>query len=195
MDELNTLSSAKPIYPTTIQLLSKGTKGSREYYKNTLLQKSFNDNKLRYKWETISNTEIFFWQKSYLICLKTIHDNYLILFQYRILNQILEIRSLKFKMGILPDNMSKLCNKNEETLVHLFCLHEYMRKFGEHLAKRIKTNATKKLNFSSKGIILAYQDKFKQMWPINILFMMRPQLHIQGWSAGLRQVTIKQNFE
>ena len=55
------------------------------------------------------------WQKSYLACFKTIEDNYLIWFQYKILNQILGIESLKFKMGISQNNVCKLCNENEET--------------------------------------------------------------------------------
>ena len=164
-------TSIRPIHPETLYLLSKGTKGSREYYKTLLLQKSYNDNKLRHKWETLLNITVTekMWQQCYLICFKTIQDNYLIWLQYRILNQILGIRNLKFKMGITQDNVCKLCNENEETLVHLFSQCEPTRKFWEDLSRKIKTNTNKEVDFSSKDIILGFQEK--QMRPANILLI------------------------
>ena len=136
----NILTNIRPIHPKTLHLLSKGTKGLHEYYKTLLLQKSFNDDKLRRKWETLLNIEVTekMWQKCYLICFKTIQDNYLICLHYRILNQILGIRNLKLKMGITQDNMCKLCNENE-TPIHLFSLCEPTRKFWEDLSRKIKT--------------------------------------------------------
>ena len=53
----NILTSIRPIHPKRLHLLSKGTKGSSEYYKTLLLQKS-NDDKLRHKWETLLNNEV-----------------------------------------------------------------------------------------------------------------------------------------
>ena len=64
-----------------------------------------------------------------VVCFKTIQDNYLIWFQYKILNRILGIESLKFKMGISQNNVCRLCNENEETLVHLFTLCNPVKKF------------------------------------------------------------------
>ena len=109
------------------------------------------------------------WQQCYLICFKTIQDNYLIWLQYRILNQILGIRNLKFKMGITQDTVCKLCNENEETLIHLFNQCEPTRKFWEDLSRKIKTNTNKEVDFSSKDIILCFQEK--QMRPANILLI------------------------
>ena len=109
------------------------------------------------------------WQKCYLICFITIQDNYLIWLHYRILNQIFGIRNLKFKMGITHYNMCKLCNENEETVIHLFSLYKPIRKFWEDLSRNIKTNRNKELDFSSKDIILGFQEN--QMWPANILLI------------------------
>ena len=42
----DTSINARPIHPVTLYLLSKGTKGSREFYKILLSQNFFNDDKL-----------------------------------------------------------------------------------------------------------------------------------------------------
>ena len=65
--------------------------------------------------------------------------------------------------------MCKLCNENEETLIHLFSPCEPISKFWEDLSRQIKTNTNKELDFSSKDIILGLQEK--QMWPANILLI------------------------
>ena len=72
-------------------------------------------------------------------------------------------------MGISQNNVCRLCNENEETLVHLFTLCNPVKKFGEDLTRRIKTDINRDLIFSSKDIILGYQEK--QMWPANILLV------------------------
>ena len=79
------------------------------------------------------------------------------------------IRNLKFKIGITQDNVCKLCNENEQTLVHLFSQCEPTRKFWEDLSRKIKTNTNKEVDFSSKDIILGFQEK--QMRPANILLI------------------------
>ena len=68
----NMLTNIRPNHVKTLHLLSKGTKGSCEHYKTLLLQKSYNDVKLRHKWETLLNIEVTekAWQKCYLICFK-----------------------------------------------------------------------------------------------------------------------------
>ena len=43
------------------------------------------------------------------------------------------------------------------------------RKFWEDLSRKIKTNTNKEVDFSSKDIILGFQEK--QMWPANILLI------------------------
>ena len=139
-------TSIRPIYPKTLYLLSKGKKGSREYYKTLLLQKPFNDDKLRHKWETLLNVKVTgkMWQQCYHIGFKTIQDNYLIWLQYIILNQILGIRNLKFKMGIIQENVCKLCHENEEALVHSFSQCEPTRKFWEDHPGKLKSTQIRK---------------------------------------------------
>ena len=54
--------------------------------------------------------------------------------------------------------MRKLYNENEETVIHLFTLCKPV-KFWEDLARRVKTDINRDLIFSSKDIILGYQEK------------------------------------
>ena len=72
-------------------------------------------------------------------------------------------------MDRTQDNVCKLCNENEETLIHLFSQCEPTIKCWEDLSRKIKTNTNKELDFSSKDIILGFQEK--QMCPPNILLI------------------------
>ena len=83
------------------------------------------------------------WQKCYLICFKTIQDNYLIWLQYRILNQILGIRNLKFKMGMTQDNVCKLCNENEEKYIYSAYVNP-QETFGRTYPRKLKPTQIRK---------------------------------------------------
>ena len=54
------------------------------------------------------------------ICFRTIHDNKLILFQYRVIHRILGTRKLQFKMCITENQKCGLYTIEDETLLHLF---------------------------------------------------------------------------
>ena len=91
---------------------------TRDFYK--LINSRFPEIEIKHKWNEDLN--IFLqpsnWKKKLF---KTIKDNYLIWFQYRILYRILGRRSLLYIMNKSPSNNCLYCDNTPETVVHLFC--------------------------------------------------------------------------
>ena len=66
-------------------------------------------------------------------------------------------------MGISQNNVCKLCNANEETLIHLFTLCKPVKKFWKDLARRVKTNINRDLIFSSYIFVASEKKKTPQV--------------------------------
>ena len=77
---------------------------------------------MRRKWQGKFNLALNdkIWHTIYKICSKTIYDNSVIWFQYKILYGILGTNDLLLKMKIVDSNHCRLCGGNAETIQHLF---------------------------------------------------------------------------
>ena len=73
------------------------------------------------KWSqalSINNDDI--WPTVYKICFKSISDNVLVWFQYRLLYNILNTNDYLHKVKIKENKMCNMCNEYTETCLHLF---------------------------------------------------------------------------
>ena len=61
------------------------------------------------------------WATVYLLPQKTIIESRMRIFQYRILNNILYLKSRLYKFGFVESTMCSLCNSETKTMTHLFC--------------------------------------------------------------------------
>ena len=60
------------------------------------------------------------WQKIFNICFKTVQDNFLVLYQYRILYRILGTKDYLYTVKISTDRTCGICGNYSKTIKHLF---------------------------------------------------------------------------
>ena len=148
-------SHSKPVFPFQIRILTKFKSGSKDFY--TWL-KSHEDNiSLRYSyWEQSLNIEISksVWNQIFKNCFKTVKDNDLIWLQYRILNRIVGTKDYLFKINRNNDRTCSFCNKEVETIMHLFVNCEEVPNFWSELEKDIRLNLDINLVTTPYNIIL-----------------------------------------
>lgn len=78
---------------------------------------------LRYN-EMFHDSELM-WNKIYSLPFQVALDTYTRDFQYKILNRILFTNSKLFKLKLVESSLCSFCDKNEETLEHLFVFCEH----------------------------------------------------------------------
>ena len=82
----------KPVWPTTIEILTKSKKGNKDFYKLLTNASQLHTLSYKTKWETAVDDKLEHedWKAIYKHCFKVIQDNEIIWLQYRIINRILE---------------------------------------------------------------------------------------------------------
>ena len=110
----------KPFLPVNVKSLLISGKGCQSYY-NILKSKTMNYSTSQRKWaEYLDTNSIDIWQIIFGNCFKTIKDNSIIWFQYKLLYGILPTRSYLKKIRKSECDKCALCKECEETIVHLF---------------------------------------------------------------------------
>ena len=133
LDIIDHEPNTRPYYPKSLRLLLKKSKGTSN------IGRVFNvDQTVFYnnKWSLDLNMELDknIWRRAYQICFYTIQDNYLIYFQYGVLNRILGVKYLRKKMGLTASDICSLCRKDTETFLHLFCSCESSSKMWREIS-------------------------------------------------------------
>ena len=107
-------------------------------------------------WEQPLNIEISkpVWSQIFKNCFKTVKNNDLIWLQYRILNRIVGTKDYLFKIKRTNDRKCSFCNKEFETIMHLFVSCEQVQNFWLELEKDILLNLDIKLGTTPYEIIL-----------------------------------------
>ena len=109
------------------------------------------------------------WKLIYKACFDTIHDNYLIWHQYKIITRILGCKSLLYKIKISDNKLCSLCSLQEETLIHLFCNCHITISFWNTVIDWITNLTNKRIVLDNQTIILGYLHKDNNNIPINTL--------------------------
>ena len=163
-------SNTRPYYPKSLRLLLKNTKGT------TSIKKVFNTNQTVFfneKWSRDLDIMLDqnFWKLAYQICFYTIQENYLIYFQYRVLNRILGIKYIRKKMGLASNDICSLCHKDTETLLHLFCSCEKSSNLWKEISRWINNKTSIPIQFDPLMIIIGYTNINNISPTINLIIM------------------------
>ena len=112
-----------------------------------------------------------FWKLAYQIRFYTIQDNYLIYFQYLVLNRIQGIKYVRKKVGLASNDICFLSQKNTETLRHLFCSCEKSSNLWKEISRWINNKASIPIQFDPLMIIIGYTNINNISPIINLIIM------------------------
>ena len=160
----------RPNIPREVEIVNSHTK-SKDFYK--LINTRYPEIGIKHKWNEDLNLSIQpnDWKKIFKICFKTVKDNYLIWFQYRILHRILGTRKLLYNMNKSPSPNCLFCGDSPETLIHLFCQCPKVASFWAEVEDWVTSETTFPTNFTPSEIILGYL-KDENFLPINVIIIL-----------------------
>ena len=126
------------------------------------------------KWESYNllighNEEV--WKTIFNICFKSIRDNSIIWFQYRILFGILPTRYLLKKFNLSESNTCVFCKEHEETIFHMFCQCHKVVSIWRNIESWICNKIGKNIKITDSMIIFGSPEKSKDYWPINFIIL------------------------
>ena len=147
----------KPTFHSQIYTLTKSKRGSKDFYSIFQTNCIENETKSYYSfWENSLKTKINkeMWLQTYKNCFKTIHDNEIKWFQYRILHRILGTKEYLFKIKYKNDNVCVFCKQNVETIMHLFVDCNVVKNFWSEIKRNVSLYLGLELALTPQDIIL-----------------------------------------
>ena len=94
------------------------------------------------------------WIQVYKNCFKTIHDNEIKWFQYRILHRILGTNEYLFKLKYTNNNICVFCKEHPETIMHLFVECHVVKNFWGEVKRNVSLHLGLELTLTAQDIIL-----------------------------------------
>ena len=117
--------------PLSIKQFLLPEKGCKIYYKILFNNCKNVELPMRNKWENIfSNHDDEAWKNIFHSCFKSIKDNSIIWFQYRIIFDILPTRYFLRKIKLTESDVCVFCKDQIETILHLFVIVLKLYPFG-----------------------------------------------------------------
>ena len=145
-----------PYIPKNICFLILNKSGTRGIYNK--INKIDCEMDFQRKWHSDIDLELNrkSWQQKFRICFKTVQNQALIWFQYRILHRILGTQNNLCKMGISKSSTCLLCDNDNETLYHLFFMCPKSKQLWNELEQLIVIKTGFQISFDSESILLGY---------------------------------------
>ena len=97
--------------------------------------------------------------RKYNSVITELHDVKLKDFQFKINNKILVTKSFLHRINKVDNNTCTFCNREIETIKHLFCECETVKEFWNSLNNWLQRHANLRLNLEEKTIIFSWQKK------------------------------------
>ena len=110
------------------------------------------------------------WKQIFRTCFKSINDNDLIWFQYRIPYRILGVNDLS-KIKRHPDGMCSLCKENRETILHLFVQCREVKIFWRNLRLRIQYALDLDFDFRPSSLIFDMLNFNSSKTNLNVIYL------------------------
>ena len=164
----------RPFLPNHIKIIFKQIKGSKDMY--NIINNVPSAPKLIVKWHDRLN--MYFddcvWKQIFKASFTTLPDQPIIWFQYRILNGILGVANLLHKIDPSVPDICRLCQDDQETIVHLFTECQKSVRLWENLKRHIRERVGFNIIINPENIILAYYNTDSNNKPVNaILFTVK----------------------
>ena len=119
-----TFDAPRPHVPFHMQIVLQSQGRSKMFYNYLTKETNEATRKCEVKWEGK--------------CFRSIYDNLVIWFQYKILFGILGTKDFLFKIKIVDSNQCRLCGESAETVQHLFSQCEIVENLWTNIKQWIK---------------------------------------------------------
>ena len=159
----------RPFYSKNAQLIFCKKKGVKHIYR-ALVSDSPAEHP---KWNNILQTNINeeMWKSIHKLPYHIIKDNYLTYFQFKIINRILGVKDMLYKMKIADNSSCALCNRESETILHLFWECQKAQGLWRQVKDWLHTKLGITLPLDPITIILGYLNKDTNYIPINVIIL------------------------
>ena len=125
-----------------------------------------------------------FWAKVFKACFKSVVDNQIVWFQYKIIHDILDTKQYLCNVKLITDNMCSFCNMHPETTLHLLSECSYVVDLWTNIENwiRRKLNIDIKLDVTMK--IIGYYNFDEYYWPLNFILLFSKYYIYQSSKRG-----------
>ena len=170
------VSCENPAYPSHLKAIINSQDGCKNFY-NIYNKEPVDKPLCETIWQELLLSQISKdelpakFRLIYKLCFKTIHDNELIWFQYRILYKILGTRDYLKKTKLTMEDECNFCRQGAQTIEHLFAECPTVTPLWENLKDWISKRAGVNLMFDKITKILGYLQLNQQFWPFNFVLM------------------------
>ena len=156
------------------------------------------------KWKPILQHDAIFskdiWDTIYRICFKTIADNNIKWFQYRILFNILGTKQYLYEIKIYPSEMCSFCTQYSESIQHLFSECVIVSQLWDNVQDWIRNKLGINITISKSMKILGYLFHDVNFWPLNFVLLITKKYIFQRSKKGYPltifalQLEVKRNY-
>ena len=173
-DSTNT-NYCRPSIPTHIKPVINSQRGCKLFY-NIFKGDNTTENNSHKIWNNLLYNDGMLtervWCSIYKICFKTIADNNIIWFQYKILFNILSTKKYLHKLGITSSPYCSFCKQHPESTLHLLSECDAVITLWNNVCNWIHQKIGIDFNFSKSMKILGYLVKDSNFWPVNFILLL-----------------------
>ena len=169
----NDFDIPRPILPHHLQLLNHNTKGCKFFLYRLQISPLSMTPKFMGKWNRDFNMILDgdTWKQIFKCCFKTLDNNELIWFQYRILHRILGTNHLRYKMNQIASPVCNQCQQSDQTLLHLFTECSTYTPLWDQLQHWIRQTTNINITLNPQKMLLGYLLSDNSSNPINTILM------------------------
>ena len=160
----------RPFIPYCIKSLISGI-GSKPIYQLLQDQKVEPKNEAKWKLDLPLGNDDTIWKLVYKTCFFSIQDNSYIWFQFRVVHRIIGVQNLLYKTKISQTDMCRLCQRNVETINHLFADCERVDTLWNNLESWIKMRISCTIRIDKTMRILGYLQPGSEFWALNLILL------------------------
>ena len=162
----NIFTMSRPFLPFHVRTIFQSPSGSKDFYK-IFMQYEADEPICKEIWSKNINFYINdeIWQNIFKACIKSVIDNDLVWFQYKILFNILDTNEYLYKIKISNSNLCRLCGECPETILHLFAQCKEVQDLWQNLNSWIRNKLSIHIDFLDSRKILGYEDYDTHFWP------------------------------
>ena len=162
----------QPTYSLQLKTLISSKQGCQKFYKMFMNESKINHLPVyKSKWQNFTSVNDELWKIIFRVCFKSILDNSVAWFQYKILFNILPTRDYLHKIKLSDHNTCAFCHSFPETILHLFCECGVVQELWHNVSQWIARKIGFQIELTNDEKILGYYKTDQNFWPLNFVIL------------------------